>query len=219
MSKREYVEFTGILPKELIGAKKPLYGRVVKKSKSGLLTIKPKYRDYEVTVDKADVTEITKDKFSKKHKKKKSSTPKKPVVVKKPAAKKPKVEKVTKPTTVKVKHPNGSESKPKPKAKNGMKPCETKKDFPGVSKAAEEAKDTLQKTPPPITKPVIKEEPVVKGDPRNWVKDDPINNPESKTEATDDVVDTADQNSGGALVYVVIAIIAAIAIGAYFLFF
>jgi hypothetical protein len=225
MSKREYVEFTGILPKELIGAKKPIYGRVVKRSKSKqFLTVKPKHRSYEVTVDEADVTVVPVSKFTKKHKKKKPSTAKK-TVAKKPAVKKdkpkavkkkpvlktpaPKVEKVEKPTTVKVLHPNGSTSKPKP--------CETKKDFPGVSKAAEEAKDTLVKSPPPVTRPVIKEDPVkppvVKGD--DIARATPI---KEVSTPSPEVVEEH-HSGGGVVIYVVIALIAAAAVGSYYLFF
>lgn len=221
MSKPKYVEFTGILPKQLQGAKKPLYGTVVKKSKTGLLTIKPKYRDYEVTVDKADVKTIPESKFHKKHKKKKPSTTKKPL------AKKTVVKKEDKPT-------------PKAPVKKVVakvdKPCDTKKELKPknerIYKAVETAKAEVPKpkepfvtdpaeklipTPEPVTIPkLVHEEPVVKRDPINKPKDDsamPKRDPEME-----EFLDNQDSQHGG-VIWGVIAIAMAVAIGAYFLFF
>jgi len=90
MSKDEYVEFTGILPKELQKARKPIYGKIIKRS-SSLITVKPRYKSYEVIVDKADLTIIDYDMFHKKHsKKRKAVKVKKKVVAKVTKVVKPK---------------------------------------------------------------------------------------------------------------------------------
>ena len=108
MNKREYVKFTGLLPKELIGVKKPIYGKVVKRSKSkDFLIVKPKYHRFDVTVAKEDVKFITEETFHKKHKKKKkiSAVPKcKRLKAKKTVVKTEKVKKdpVIKPVEKKI---------------------------------------------------------------------------------------------------------------------
>jgi len=63
MKKNDYVQFVGILPKELQGVKGPIFGKVEKLIGKTKLIVKPRYRHFEVTVNIADVTVVTKKQY------------------------------------------------------------------------------------------------------------------------------------------------------------
>ena len=214
MKKNNYVEFTGLLPKELQGVKTPIFGQVEKKMGKTKVVVKPRYKRFEVVVNVADLTVVSHEAYQGKKKKKTvaKKTPLKPL-----------------------------------KATNEMKPCETKKDLKpnaGIKKVVAKAKEevnkpsfktdsaeklTVPKMPEelPLNSPVMdkfakKEEEDVK--PYNWVQDDPINKQadELKTPYQKDMeeyLDDQETSRGGAVVWGVVVIIVAVAIGAYFLFF
>lgn len=250
MSKREYVEFTGIMPKELAGAKKPIYGRVVKRSKSkGFLTVKPKHRSYEVTVDEADVTVVTYEKFHKKHKKKKSSSKKpatkKPVAAKKPASKVQKVVKEAKKVADSPVPAKKSAEKPVVPPTNGAikkEDCPTKKEVTSKSGNVKvEGKGPVKVEQKPGTHPPFSEtvkEKIAEGEAKVDQPDKKPFTPKSepvakKIQKDEQVMEKVagpkidpemdayleEQKGGGVIVYVVIGLLAAAAVGAYFLFF
>jgi len=90
MKKNDYVQFVGILPKELQGTKGPIFGKVEKLIGKTKLVIKPRYRHFEVTVNIADVTNVTKKQYqgkaAKTSLKKIHPKPKKEIVKKIPPA-------------------------------------------------------------------------------------------------------------------------------------
>jgi hypothetical protein len=145
MKKDDHVEFTGLLPKELQGknVKKPIYGTVLK-VKGSRITVKPRYKRFNVVVAMADLTEVDYEKFHKSRKAKKKpaakKTPTKKVTVKGDGP----VKVVTKPGTMKAevekkiqKGDKATATKPK------RKPAVLKKSAPkneGIVKAVAKAK-------------------------------------------------------------------------------
>jgi hypothetical protein len=202
MKKNDHVQFTGKVPTKLKKLKGPIYGTVIKVTKQEV-TVKPRYRRFEVVIAKSELTKIKDDVFTKKQKYPNGKpAPKKKAPVK------------TIPKLVKT----------KPKANESIKKV--------VAKAKEEVNKPSFKTDPAekLTVPKMPEElplnsPVMDKMPKkeekedfNWVKDDPINTPKPdiKTEM-EDYLD--DQKGGGIIIYVVIAIVLGLAIGSYLLFF
>lgn len=202
MKTDNYVEFTGLMPKELQKAKKPIYGRITKISKSGsLITVKPRNRTYEVTVDEADLTEVPYEKFHKKHTGKrkptikkgdrKTSVPRSKVAeaVKKAAAAKPVREVVVK----------------------GEGPVKVvSKDFPKIveEKIAKAEAKADQPEKKPIFEQIREDEKAVAA-----VCDKPKACP-TKDQLIDD-----HEGSGGVIAWVAGIIIVTAAIAAYFIFF
>jgi len=83
MKKDDNVQFTGKLPKELAKVKGPVYGTVIRVD--GLrIVVKPRYKRFEVTISKVDLTVVDYEKFHKAQKVKRKS-PKKKVIAKAPA--------------------------------------------------------------------------------------------------------------------------------------
>lgn len=144
MKKDDHVEFTGLLPKELQGkkVKKPIYGTVVKVNGSRI-TVKPRYKRFNVVVAMADLTEVGYDKFHKSRTVKKK--PANPTISKKAP--------VNKKVTVKGKGPIKVVTKP------GTMKAEVEKKI----KKGDEATTTKPKRKPAVLKkPAPKNEGVVK---------------------------------------------------------
>jgi hypothetical protein len=238
MSKREYVEFTGILPKELVGAKKPIYGRVVKRSKSkGFVTVKPKHREYEVTVSVDDVTVVPYEKFHKKHKKKRKAATKKPVAKKNAPSK---VTKAVKEAKKVVDSPVAEKKSAEKKSgkvvpmSNGAVPkkedCPTKKEVTLQSGDVKVKGDGPVKVQPkPGTHPPFREtvkEKIAEGEQKVAEKPTPevVKQVKADEDAVKEVCDKPstqelieDQGSGGGvLIWVVVALIGIAAAAAWY---
>jgi hypothetical protein len=228
MKKNDHVEFSGKLPKELKNVKKkPIYGTIVKLIGKTKAEVKPRYKRFTVSVALTELTKVTEEQFTVKQK---NPEGKPKAVAKKPAVKKSTPKKSTpkcetpaklKEAVVKAKaeviekKPAVSTSKPKyiggvdpaiPEAEpvimkvheNGTMENVTPKDVPGDApvKLYAEKNDSLIKE---------KEDPILNSEV-------PID--EGMTEYLDE-----QESHGGAVVWGLLAILAAVLIGAYYLFF
>lgn len=200
MKKDDYVQFVGIMPKELKKVKGCIFGKIVKKVGKTKVVVKPRYRHFEVIVNIADVVKVTKKEYQGQ------------------AAKKA-LKKI----------------KPEPKVKKVVPPCVAKKKAEkksGVATAVKKAKEELPKvTPAPkpvlvkpperkVAKPVIEKKPDIPTSPKkesktDWLKEDPSLNHQQETEQ----FPTTQEPNTSSVTYVVIALLVAVCIGAYFIIF
>lgn len=219
MNVNDYVEITGLVPKELKTKKnkkgkllkRPFYGQIKSISK-GIAVVKPRYQRFTVEVNMTQLTVVDYEKFNKPQKKKRKAAKPKPkpnkpeAIKKKPVLKKDAHKPVQQSGDVKVVGKGPVKVEPIPgketakdivaeKIKDADKRCDTSK--------------SIMDPVPPIPRPVIKQEPPKFEKPAPKEETDPINEKELIVEH---------QESGGVIIYVVIGLLIIAAGLAYYFF-